>query len=85
MSDSDRQAPPNSPPEHELPAELIAQEARLQGLGERPAGRDAELAQEAARLNDAVREAAHDLEFDDQPGDFLALLIALREPEDRLR
>ena len=69
-----------------LPAELIAQEARLRhGLMERPAGRDAELAREAARLNDAVRSAAHELSFDDQPGDFLALLVALREPESPVR
>ena len=63
-----------------LPPELITGEARrLHGI-ERPEGRDAELAGEVARLNDAVRDAARELGFDDQPGDFLALLIALREP-----
>lgn len=69
-------------PEATLPPELIAQEARsLHRLGPRPEGRDAELAREAARLNQAVFEAARELDFDDQPGDFLALLIALRESE----
>ena len=64
-----------------LPPELIADEARLlQGL-ERTAERNAELAREVERLNAAVREAASELGFDDQPGDFLALLVALREPE----
>src|SRR5215471_7977390 len=64
-----------------IPPELISGEARLlQGI-ERPEGRDAELAREVARLNDAVREAARELGFDDQPGDFAALLAALREPE----
>ena len=64
-----------------IPPELISGEARLlQGI-ERPAGRDAELAREVARLNDAVRDAARELDFDDQPGDFTALLAALREPE----
>jgi hypothetical protein len=33
------------------------------------------------RLNHAVREAASELGFDDQPGDFLALLVALRDDE----
>ena len=64
-----------------LPPELIAEEARhLHGV-ERTPERAAELAREVARLNDAVRDAAQELGFDDQPGDFLALLIALREPE----
>jgi hypothetical protein len=72
-------------PETALSSELIAHEARLRhGLRNRPAGRDAELAREAARLNDAVRSAADELGFDDQPGDFLALLVALREPESLL-
>jgi aspartyl-tRNA(Asn)/glutamyl-tRNA(Gln) amidotransferase subunit A len=58
---------------------LIADEARvLHGL-ERSPERDAELAREATRLNDAVREAARELEFDDQPTDFLAQLVLLRE------
>lgn len=66
-----------------LPAELIGQEARLRhGLPDRPPGRDAELAREAASLNDAVRAAAEELAFDDQPADFLAMLVALREPEE---
>ena len=66
-----------------LPPELIAQEAQLlQHLEPRPAGRDAELAHEAASLNQAVLDAARELGFDDQPGDFLALLVALREPGD---
>lgn len=70
--------------EHEtsLPPELIAQEARLfHRLPPRPAGRDAELAREVARLNKAVADAAQELSFDDQPVDYLALLVALREPE----
>jgi hypothetical protein len=66
-----------------LPPELIAQEARwLHRLEPRPAGRDAELAREAASLNQAVLDAARELGFDDQPGDFLALLVALSEPRD---
>ncbi len=69
-------------PELPLPATLIADEARLlHALPPRPAGRDEELAAEAARLNDAVAAAAAELGFDDQPGDFLAQLIALREPD----
>lgn len=64
-----------------LPPELIAQEAcLLHGLKQRPAARDAELAREVARLNAAVFDAARELGFDDQPGDFLALLVALSEP-----
>jgi len=67
----------------DLPPELIAQEAQLlHGLPARPAGRDAELAHEVARLNKAIADAAQELSFDDQPVDFLALLVALREPED---
>ena len=66
-----------------LPAALIAQEARLlHRLPPRPAGRDAELGREVARLNKAIADAARELSFDDQPADFLALLVALREPED---
>jgi len=69
-----------------LPAELIAQEARLlQSLPPRPEGRDAELALETARLNRALEEAARELVFDDQPVDFLALLVALREPDAEVR
>jgi hypothetical protein len=65
--------------------ELIAQQARfLHGLEHSPE-RAAELAREVGRLNDAVREAAGELGFDDQPGDFLALLVALREREDAQR
>ena len=65
-----------------LPPEVIAQEARrLHGI-RRSAERDAEIASEVERLNDAVREAAAELGFDDQPGDFLALLVALREAGD---
>jgi aspartyl-tRNA(Asn)/glutamyl-tRNA(Gln) amidotransferase subunit A len=66
-----------------FPPTLIADEARLLHGIERPAGRDAELAREVARLNDAVRDAARELGFDDQPGDFPALLAALREPESK--
>ena len=67
-----------------LPAELIALEAEhLQSMPPRPPGRDAELALEVDRLNKAVAEAAQALSFDDQPADFLSLLVALREPEDR--
>lgn len=51
------------------------------GLPVRSPARNAELATEAARLNDAVREAARELGFDDQPGDFAAWLVALREPD----
>jgi len=51
-------------------------------LPPRPDGRDAELAAEAARLNDAVLSAARELGFDDQPGDFAALLVALRAPDE---
>ena len=66
-----------------LPAELIALEAEhLQSLPPRPAGRDAELAVEVERLNKAVAEAAEALSFDEQPSDFLSLLVALRERED---
>jgi hypothetical protein len=64
-----------------LPPALIAEEARLLHGVERPPGRDAELGREVARLNAAVRDAARELGFDDQPGDFLALLITLREPQ----
>lgn len=65
-----------------LPPELIAQEAHLlHRLPPRPAGRDAELAAEVARLNEAVADAAQELAFDDQPIDYLMLLLSLREPE----
>jgi len=65
-----------------LGSKWVAMEARARhGLLARPPGRDQELAAEATRLNDAVRAAAHELGFDDQPGDFAALLVALREPE----
>ena len=66
-----------------LPAELIALEAEhLQSMPRRAAGRDAELAAEVVRLNRAVAEAAQALSFDEQPSDFLSLLVALRDPED---
>jgi hypothetical protein len=68
-------------PRNTLPPELIAQEARLLHGLERPPGRDAELVREVAKLNQAVRDAALELDFDDQPGDFMAQLIALREPD----
>ena len=68
--------------ETSLPAELIALEAQLlHDLPARPDGRDAELAREVARLNKAVADAAQALSFDDQPADYLALLVALREPD----
>ncbi len=57
---------------------MVTTESRLlQGI-ERPATRDAELAQELLKLNRSVRAAAEELGFDDQPGDFLAALITLR-------
>ena len=66
-----------------LPPEVIAGEAqRLHALPPRPHGRDAELAREVERLSDAVAAAARELSFDDQPVDFLALLVALRERDD---
>lgn len=66
----------------ELGAGWIGAEAQQRhGLPPRAPGRDAELALEAARLNDAVRSAAGELGFDDQPGDFAALLESLREPD----
>ena len=69
--------------EPSLPPELIAQEARLlHRMPERPPGRDAELALEVARLNHAVAEMAQTLSFDDQPLDFIALLIELREKDE---
>ena len=65
-----------------LPAELISLEAQLlHTLPLRPEGRDAELAREVERLNQAVAEAAQALSFDDQPSDYLAILVALREPD----
>lgn len=65
-----------------LPPQLIADEARLlHALPARPAGRDAELAVEVGRLNAAVIDLAREFDFDDQPGDFLALLLTLREPD----
>ena len=67
----------------DLPPELITQEARyLHALPARAPERDAELAREVARLNAAIATAARELSFDDQPVDFLALLVALRERED---
>lgn len=67
-----------------LPAELIRLEAEyLQSMPARPGGRDAEIAREVDRLNTAVAEAAEALSFDEQPSDFLSLLVALREPEDQ--
>ena len=69
--------------EARLPPALIAQEAELlHRLPPRPAGRDAELAREVARLTRAVADAAQALSFDDQPVDYLALLVALREPDE---
>ena len=63
-----------------LPPALIADEARLlQHLPPRAPGRDAEIAAEVARLNEAVYAAAAAFSFDDQPGDFLAQLVELRE------
>ena len=71
----------SAPPE--LPAELIEQEARLlHSMPPRPPGRDAELALEVARLNHAVAEMAQSLSFDDQPLDFVGLLIELREKDE---
>lgn len=68
--------------EASLPPELIAQEARLlHRMPSRPPGRDAELGREVARLNQAVADAAQELSFDDQPVDFLALLVELREKD----
>ena len=68
--------------EPSLPPELIAQEALLlHRMPARPAGRDAEIGREVARLNKAVADAAEELAFDDQPVDFLALLVELREKE----
>jgi hypothetical protein len=69
--------------DHEsLTPEWIADEARiLHGITNRAAGRDAELAREVTRLNQAVRDAACELGFDDQPGDFFALLVAFRDDE----
>jgi aspartyl-tRNA(Asn)/glutamyl-tRNA(Gln) amidotransferase subunit A len=65
-----------------LPPSLIADEARLlQHLPARAPGRDAEIAAEVSRLNDAVYAAAAALDFDDQPGDFLAKLVELRSPD----
>ena len=64
-----------------LPSNLIAEEARLLHGVERLRGRNAELGREVAHLNAAVRDAARELGFDDQPGDFHALLIALRESD----
>ncbi len=65
-----------------LPPQMIADEARLlHALPERPAGRDAELAAEVGRLNAAVIDLAQEFDFDDQPGDFLALLMTLRESD----
>ena len=67
----------------DLPPELIAQEAlHLHALPPRSPERDAELAREVARLNAAIAAAARELSFDDQPVDFLAMLLALRERED---
>jgi len=63
-----------------LPAALIAEEALLlQHLSPRPEGRDASIAAEVQQLNDAVLAAAAELTFDDQPTDFLARLVALRD------
>ena len=63
-----------------IPTQLVTDEARLlHGLNHGSATRDAELAMELSKLNCAVREAANELGFDDQPGDFLALLMSLRE------
>lgn len=70
-------------PRPRLDAAWIGAEAVVRhDLPPRADGRDAELAAEAARLNDAVLAAARDLGFDDQPGDFAALLVALREPDE---
>jgi hypothetical protein len=69
--------------EASLPPELIEQEARLlHRMPPRPPGRDAELALEVARLNHAVAEMAQTLSFDDQPLDFVGLLIELREKDE---
>jgi hypothetical protein len=63
-------------------AELIKQEALLlHRMPPRPPGRNAELAREVARLNRAVADAAQELSFDDQPLDFIALLVELREKD----
>ena len=63
-----------------LSAGWIDEEARvLHGITTRAPGRDAELAAEVTRLNRAVLDAARELDFDDQPGDFLAALVALRD------
>jgi len=68
---------------HRLPSEVIAGEAQhLHALPPRAPGRDAELAREVERLSDAIAAAARELSFDDQPVDFVALLVALRERED---
>lgn len=65
-----------------LPPSLVADEARLlQHLPARAPGRDAEIAAEVSRLNEAVFAAAAAFNFDDQPGDYLAKLVELREPD----
>lgn len=61
---------------------MITTESRLlQGI-ERAPERDAELAREVLKLNNAVRAAAADLGFDDQPTDFFATLVTLRWTEE---
>jgi hypothetical protein len=63
-----------------LSAGWIDEEARvLHGITTRAPGRDAELAAEVTRLSRAVLDAARELDFDDQPGDFPATLMALRD------
>jgi hypothetical protein len=63
-----------------LSAGWIDEEARvLHGITTRAPGRDAELAAEVTRLSRAVLDAARELDFDDQPGDFLSALVSLRD------
>ena len=68
--------------DHLRPKVIADVAQRLHALPPRPRGRDAELAREVERLSDAVAAAARELSFDDQPVDFLALLVALRERDD---
>jgi hypothetical protein len=62
--------------------ELIRRQVSELHRFEHPEGRDAELAAELGVLNDAVHDAACDLEDEDEPGSFLRSLAAgARKPE----
>ena len=64
-------------------AQLIRDHGRQLARIDVSEARAAELAAEVERLNNAVLDAASQLDFNDEPSRFTALLLAYRETESR--